>query len=267
MVSSTTLPVLTRSEGPADLATLSDPDLLAAGEPSENVWVAADAPVWNNVLMFSPEEGQTEFSRERFEELDEDDPRASPGPWAAYSDPAGNWQPLTWMNSSWRHVADPTVDFSYSITPWLVGSLVDIPFDGQVSIKRRDNPEPAEVRRFVGNRHLVAGEDPQRLEVNAGDKDEFVGLGPWVLDADRETQLAQDRERLGERAHAMLAGSGSEHENDYFKTSVWADLVLPVCEADTPPAEPGSPRDPGAADSRPGTPPSEERPPQVRRAR
>jgi hypothetical protein len=141
------------------------------------------------------------------------------------------------MNSSWRHVADPEVGFAWSVTPWLVGNLVDIPFDGQVSIKRRDNPRPAEVSAFVGNRALLEDVDPEYAAPFAGPKDEFVVTGPWVLQPDPSAPLAADRDRLSERARAMLAGSGSEHENDYLETAVWADLVPPAAQpVPSPPA-------------------------------
>jgi hypothetical protein len=352
VVSSTTLPILERSDDAADLAALTDPDLVEAGEEPEDVWVAADARVWNKVLVWSPEPGQTAFSRERFGALPEDDPRANlihinrkapitpieedflalsegdmseentgpfeidgaegltfsianslpafawgtgptetgedfgtplpegqdpcespdwwvrcidarganvvlqteanPAPWGAFSDPNENWQPLLWMNSSWRHVADPEVDFAYSVTPWLVGNLVDIPFDGQISIKRRDNPDPGDVRHFVGNAALVEDQDPSYAEPFAGPKDEFVVLGPWVLDDDPDLAPAENRQRLEDRAEAMLAGSGSEHENAYLETAVWADLVPPGPAPDGPrPARP----DPGAPEDTPASGP------------
>jgi hypothetical protein len=298
VVSSAPLPELRRSDDPADLLALSDPDLVAAGETPADVWVAADARVWNEVWVWSPDPGQTAFSRERWGELPADDPRANvvhvnrkapitpierdfldltegdmsetntgpfeldgvpglrfsvanslpafawgtgptetgedlgepvpdgqdpcaspawwmrcldargtnvvlqteanPAPWGAYSDPNGNWQPLLWMNSSWRHVADGTVGFAYSVTPWLVGNLVDLPFDGQVSIKRRDNPRPGSVRRFVGNGDLLDGVDPEFGAPFAGDKDEFVVVAPWVLDEDPSRSLSEDRDRLAD---------------------------------------------------------------------
>jgi hypothetical protein len=174
---------------------------------------------------------------------------ANPAPWAAYSDPNDNWQPLLWMNSSWRHVADDTVGFAYSVTPWLVGNLVDLPFDGQVSIKRRDNPRPAPVRRFVGNRELLDGVDPDFGAPFAGDEDEFVVVAPWVLDEDPALGLAEDRDRLAARARDLLAGSASEHENDYLETAVWADLVPPASSGTDGPRSGG----PGGADD-PATP-------------
>lgn len=334
VVSSAPLPELIRSDDPADVLALSDPDLVAAGEPPDTVWMAADGRVWNEVWVWSPQPGQTAFSRDRYGPLPDDDPRANvlhinrkapltpieqdflaltegdmsrdntgpfrlpdvaglrfsvanslpafawgtgptetgedfgtpfpadqdpcatpaswmrcldargtnvvlqteanSAPWAAYSDPNGNWQPLLWMNSSWRHVADPTVSFAYTVTPWLVGNLVDIPFDGQANIKRRDNPNPADTRRFVGNRHLLGGTDPPFGAPFAGDKDEFVAVAPWVMQEDVALPLAEARERLAARAHAMLAGAGGVEENDYLEMAVWADLV----------ADPAAPEDP-----------------------
>ncbi len=59
---------------------------------------------------------------------------ANPGRWAS-QEPF--WQPLEWMGSSWRAVADPTVDFDYNVTPFMVGNLADLEFDGQTSITQR----------------------------------------------------------------------------------------------------------------------------------
>jgi hypothetical protein len=358
VVSSAALPELRRSDDPADLLALSDPDLVAAGDPPGEVWMAADARVWNEVWVWSPDTGQTAFSRERWGELPADDPRANvihinrkapitpieeefldltegdmseantgpfeldgvpglrfsvanslpafawgtgptetgedldeplpdgqdpcaspawwmrcldargtnvvlqteanPAPWGAYSDPNGNWQPLLWMNSSWRHVADETVGFAYSVTPWLVGNLVDLPFDGQVSIKRRDNPRPGPVRRFVGNRDLLDDVDPAFGAPFAGDKDEFVVVAPWVLDEDPTLPLAEDRDRLAARARELLAGSDSEHENDYLETAVWADLVPPPASPapEDPPTDAPPTEDPGAPPPPPAGPPT-----------
>jgi hypothetical protein len=341
VVSSAALPELRRSGDPQDVAALADPDL----EGVEEVWVAADARVWNEVHVWAPEPGQTEWSRERYGELETDDPRsnlvhinrkapttpieedflaltegdmsrqntgpftldgvpglrfsvanslpafmwgtrepggyaadfgepvppeqdpcadpewwvrcldargtnviiqteANPAPWAEYSDPFENWQPLVWMESSWRHAADPTVAFRYTITPWLVGNLVDIPFDGQANIKRRANPRPYEVRHFVGAGEHVGAQDPATTELFAGPKDEFLVTAPWVLEEDPSLDTASDRERLRERAQAMLAGSDSEHENRYLETAVWADLTAPPARSD--PDEPDA-RDPHEA--------------------
>ncbi|CAA9537667.1 MAG: hypothetical protein AVDCRST_MAG85-4287, partial [uncultured Solirubrobacteraceae bacterium] len=50
---------------------------------------------------------------------------ANPGKWASYtakdSPDRGAWQTMSWMTSTWRHVADPAVRFSYNVTPHLVG--------------------------------------------------------------------------------------------------------------------------------------------------
>ncbi|MET0813502.1 MAG: hypothetical protein ABWY03_10625, partial [Microbacterium sp.] len=66
---------------------------------------------------------------------------ANPGPWAAFTDPehggTGAWQPLEWMGSTWRAVADPTVSFRYNVTPMMTGNLLDLMFDGQSSITAR----------------------------------------------------------------------------------------------------------------------------------
>ena len=82
---------------------------------------------------------------------------ANPGPWAAYTDPAqggtGAWQPLEWMGSTWRAVADPTVSFAYNVTPMMTGNLLDLMFDGQSSITARGGAAaPYALRRERGIR-------------------------------------------------------------------------------------------------------------------
>lgn len=354
VVSSTLLPELRRSTDPVEVAALADPDL----DDVDHVWVAADGRLFNEVWVWSPDPGQTAFSRERFGELPADDPRANvvhvnrkapitpleeeflaltpgdtspantgpftldgvagltfgvanslpafawgtgptetgedlgepfpadrdpcgdasswmrcldargtdvvlqteanPAPWAAYSDPNGNWQPLLWGNSSWRHVADPQVSFAYTVTPWLVGNLVDLPFDGQANVKRRDNPRPWPVPHFVGNRTFLDGVDPGFGAPFAGPKDEFVVLAPWVLDDDPSLPLAEDRDRLAARAAAMSAGAGPPHENSHLETAVWADLVPPpATPAADGPAEAATGAPGAAASERTAMPPTD----------
>ena len=47
------------------------------------------------------------------------------------------WQPLEWMTSTWRAVADRDVAFDYNVTPHMVGNLADLAFDGQTAITQR----------------------------------------------------------------------------------------------------------------------------------
>lgn len=139
---------------------------------------------------------------------------ANPGRWAV--DVAGGWQPLEWMESTWRTVSEPSVAFRYNITAHLVGNLLDLPFDGQSAITARGaNAAPA---HYVGNLEFVDGTDPETYRVHVGDKTEFVALAPWITDDAPRTQLADTGARLG-------PGSRDALENDYLETAVWADLV------------------------------------------
>jgi len=151
---------------------------------------------------------------------------ANPGRWASGE---GFWQPLEWMASSWRAVADPTVDFDYNVTPFMVGNLADLEFDGQTSITQRGlkgvnfGSQKRKRCSYVGNSKLQTGapeNDPADYGVYAGGKREFIGLAPWV---------AKDgpRSKLRAIGAALAPGSGSPRENDYLETAVVADLPFP----------------------------------------
>ena len=169
-------------------------------------------------------------------------PEANPGKWADYIDLSWTptaFQALSWMDSAWRTVADPTVEnIRYAVTPHLVGNLVDLTFDGQSVIFERcfmsgdgstcDGNTP---EAFVGAELFVAcgpGEtarcDGPELAPYAGAKQETIVMAPWVLDDDPALSPVMNRERLAERARQMEAGTGSPFENDYLETAVWADL-------------------------------------------
>ncbi|MFA5892089.1 MAG: hypothetical protein WDA27_14260 [Actinomycetota bacterium] len=173
-------------------------------------------------------------------------PEANPGPWGEFttgreSRGFGDWQPLSWLDSAWRSVADPTVGFRYAVTPHMVGNLVDLTFDGQSVIFERcsaatgdantcDGNQPA---AFVGTDEFVPcvnADDPTcdapLWGPYAGPKPEVMVLAPWVLEDDPSLDARANRARLSERARAMLANSGSVFENDYLETTVWADLDL-----------------------------------------
>lgn len=147
---------------------------------------------------------------------------ANPGMWATPNE----WQPLEWMSSTWRAVADPTVEFDYNVTPHMVGNLADLVFDGQTAITQRGLKGPRGAKRsrascnYVGNDRFVAAEDPSEYEVYAGPKREFLGLAPWAM---RDASRAELRE-LGA---ALAPGSGAARENDYLETAVVADLPYP----------------------------------------
>jgi hypothetical protein len=138
---------------------------------------------------------------------------ANPGRWAWYQ--PGGWQPLEWMRSTWRTVADPTVKFRYNVTPHMVGNLLDLVFDGQSAITMRGAREP--LRHYVGNTEFADGTDLEEYRPQVGPKPEFLALAPWVMpDAPRG--------ELEAMAARLAPGSGDALENDYLETAVWADL-------------------------------------------
>ena len=139
---------------------------------------------------------------------------ANPGRWAMVQ--PGGWQPLEWMESTWRSVADPTVGFRYNITPHMVGNLLDLAFDGQSAITQRGGG--AEPRHYVGNGTFLEGTDPEAYRQDAGPKTEFLALAPWVMPD-------SDRAELAAMGAKLAPGSRDARENDYLETAVWADLT------------------------------------------
>lgn len=126
---------------------------------------------------------------------------ANPGRWAG-SGSAGQWQPQEWMGSAWRAVADPTLHVRYAVNPFLVGNLLDLPFDGQSAILARG--AQASRKGYVG-----VAQEPQ-----------FLALAPWVVPDGPRASLQQQSARLA-------PGSGDAQENDYLETAVYADLRSP----------------------------------------
>jgi hypothetical protein len=141
---------------------------------------------------------------------------ANPGRWAGDGG-AADWQPLDWMGSAWRAVADPTVHFRYAVNPMMVGNLLDLDFDGQSAILARGRDGAR--RHYVGNARLVRADgDPRSARTYIGGKPQFLALAPWVV---------SDRSRAALRAEGarLAAGSGDRQENDYLQTAVYADLT------------------------------------------
>jgi len=176
-------------------------------------------------------------------------PEANPGCcWAGYIDggwtpPA--WQALSWMDSAWRAVADPSVEhIRYSVTPHMVGNLIDLAFDGQSAIFERctvnqqDTCAGNTARSFVGAKDFIACPaaadhcDDPRLAAYAGARRESIVMAPWVIGDDPLLSAGANRAMLADRANEMLAGSGSPFENGYLETAIWADLDV------NPPAPP-----------------------------
>ena len=139
---------------------------------------------------------------------------------------AGAWQPLEWMGSSWRDVTDKGVDIDYNVTPFMVGNLADLVFDGQSSIAQRLKAKGRGCN-YVGNRHFMPGppeNDPAEFRAYAGRKLQFLGLARWVVPG------TNNRDKLRSTAAELAAGSGSPIENDYLETAVVADLPFPPDE-------------------------------------
>lgn len=152
---------------------------------------------------------------------------ANPGRWAADAG-SGTWQPLEWMGSTWRTAADPTVGFDYNVTPFMVGNLADLPFDGQTAITQRGAARGRGCH-FVGNRRFRPRPpegDTAAASHYAGRKRQFLAIAPWV------TPNA-GRRKLRATAAALAPGSHSPLQNDYVETAVIADLPFPVDQSRT----------------------------------
>jgi glycerophosphoryl diester phosphodiesterase len=147
---------------------------------------------------------------------------ANSGRWAGQSG-EGNYQPLEWMRSTWRTVADRGVGFAYNVTPHLVGNLADLVFDGQTAITQRGGARGRGCT-YVGNRSFqpqAPESDPAYLRPYAGRKREFRAVAPWVVPDGSRSELRDVSRRLA-------PGSGDPLENDYLETAVIADLPFPV---------------------------------------
>jgi glycerophosphoryl diester phosphodiesterase len=139
----------------------------------------------------------------------------------------GAWQPLEWMGSSWRDVTDSGVHIKYNVTPFMVGNLADLVFDGQSSIAQSKRAR-GKACSYVGSRHFMPEppeSDPQRFRLYAWGKRQFLALAPWVV------RGSSDRDRLRSVAADLAPGSGSSVENDYLETALIADLPFPVDKA------------------------------------
>jgi hypothetical protein len=145
---------------------------------------------------------------------------ANPGRWTG---PDGSskeqWQPLSWMLSTYRTASDSSVRFDYNVTAMMVGNLADLAFDGQTAITQRGLRGRG--CHYIGNSRFVPGQDLAPLRRYAGERPRFLAIAPWVV---------SDRSRSALRATgaALAPGSGSPLENDYVETAVVADLPVPV---------------------------------------
>ena len=144
---------------------------------------------------------------------------ANPGAWTGPDGAsAEQWQPLSWLSSTYRAVADPSVGFDYNVTAMMVGNLADLVFDGQSAITQRGLGGAG--CNYIGNGTFVSGEDLPALAPYAGRLPDFLALAPWVVPDGPRAVLR--------RVGAELApGSGSSLEDDYLETAVVADLPFP----------------------------------------
>ncbi len=145
---------------------------------------------------------------------------ANPGRWTG---PDGNgieqWQPLSWMASTYRAVSDPTVGFDYNVTAMMVGNLADLTFDGQSAITERGLRGRG--CHYIGNRAFVPGQDQPMFRRYAGPEPDFLAVAPWVVpDGPRAV--------LREVGAELAPDSGSSLEDDYVETALVADLPFPV---------------------------------------
>ena len=144
---------------------------------------------------------------------------ANPGRWTG---PDGNgieqWQPLSWMASTYRTVSDPSVHFEYNVTAMMVGNLADLVFDGQTAITQRGLRGRG--CHYIGNSRFVPGEDQAQFKRYAGNQRAFLAIAPWVT---------PDGSRASLRATGgkLAPGSGDALENDYVETAIVADLPVP----------------------------------------
>jgi hypothetical protein len=145
---------------------------------------------------------------------------ANPGRWTgADADPSEQWQPLSWMLSTYRTVSDPTVRFDYNVTAMMVGNLADLAFDGQTAITQRGLRGRG--CSYIGNAAFVPGEDRSDLRPYAGRQRGFLAIAPWVT-GDRS------RPQLRAIGGQLAPGSGGALENDSLETAIVADLPVPV---------------------------------------
>ena len=144
---------------------------------------------------------------------------ANPGAWTGPDgDGVEQWQPLSWMTSTWRAVTDPSVRFAYDVTPMLTGNLGDIAFDGQSAITQRGLRGPR--LPLHRQRALDRGGGPARPARRGRAQAAVPGPGP-VGGPDGP------RGRLRAVGSQLQFGSGSALEDDYVETALVADLPFP----------------------------------------
>jgi hypothetical protein len=139
---------------------------------------------------------------------------ANDGQWTG-DDGREQWQPLSWMGSSYRAVSQRGLGFTYAVNPFMVGNLADTPFDGQSAILERGRAGRG--CSYIGNQRFAPGQDLPRYRGYAGRKAQFLALAPWVA--------VGSRARLRGVGQAVAAGRGGYR---YVQTAVIADLPFPA---------------------------------------
>ena len=143
---------------------------------------------------------------------------ANPGAWTGPDgDGVEQWQPLSWMTSTWRAVTDPGVRFAYDVSPMLTGNLGDIAFDGQSAITQRGLRGLA--CRYIGNARFIAGEDRPDLRDEAGpSRSSWRWPRGWPATA---------RAGACGRSAASSSSAPGALEDDYVETALVAHLPFP----------------------------------------
>ncbi len=144
---------------------------------------------------------------------------ANPGPWVS---DAPFWQPLDWMRSTWRAASDPTVHFSYNVTPHLVGQLGDLVFDGQTAITQRGLRGRG--CNYMGDSRFMPN-PPENDPASLGCRTPGPSASSWPWR--RGSPRTRRARRCGPRRPSWRPGSGDRLENDYVETAIAADLPFP----------------------------------------
>jgi hypothetical protein len=147
---------------------------------------------------------------------------ANPGRWTGPDgDGIEQWQPLSWMASTYRTVSDPTVPgLDYNVTAMMVGNLADLPFDGQSAITQRGFAGRRHGCHYIGDARFVPGEDQAQFGPYAGNRPDFLTITPWV-------RPDGPRSRLRATGAELAPGSGSALEDHYVQSALIADLPFP----------------------------------------
>ncbi len=134
------------------------------------------------------------------------------------------WQPQEWLNSVLGSLQDDYFNLYYNVCPMQVGNFFDVTFDGQSSITKKSDREPAPRCNFVGNDGFVHTVTGKSL------KGEFLAMAPWVVEDPGMTHpqmpIAERRAALEQVGKQLLPGG--TRANQYRESVIWADVDVPV---------------------------------------